>query len=195
MKNMSNTELIKQEAILKPYLIELERDGEVGQFVYYNDAIRVMGEYAQSLQRPGWVKASERLPKRGECILRVTGGENLDRKVICIGWLHSDKDQIDATKGKVTLTYAGESLSKVEWLDEGGSDGWISVDAGLPDENIPTLVIIPKPEGGYYVPFVAELNGYKKWWTSYDDYYIGGNKYSDKITHWQPLPSPPKQQP
>jgi hypothetical protein len=71
--------------------------------------------YAQSLQRPGWVKASERLPdeQKADRPIKVDG-------LYYMGW-YSDDNNTWYTDSDICF-----NCDNLEWLDEGGSDGWIS---------------------------------------------------------------------
>jgi hypothetical protein len=138
--------------------------------------LSAMEEYAQSLQRPGWVKASERLPdeQKADRPIKVDG-------LYYMGW-YSDDNNTWYTDSDICF-----NCDNLEWLDEGGSDGWISVET-------------PPEVGEYVLVIVGEdtvLKGrlMNNGWTAF---FSDGEKLVGEIrpvTMWQPLPSPPKQQP
>ena len=70
------------------------------------------------------------------------------------------------------------------------SSKWISVKDRLPNEEYDWVLaqITLKPSCIYGVPVVAELRA-DGWYDAYDNMIDG--KY-EKVTHWMPLPQPPK---
>lgn len=69
---------------------------------------------------------------------------------------------------------------------------WVSVDERLPEKQHDWVLAACKlvPEGYYGVPHIAELrNG--KWWS--DDGKFPLIEIGVKVTHWMPLPAPPKE--
>jgi len=64
---------------------------------------------------------------------------------------------------------------------------WINVKDRLPEEGSDVLAIIPKEEGGYYIPFECEFDG--RTFFNSDGY--NERCYSHKVTHWMPIPKPP----
>lgn len=69
---------------------------------------------------------------------------------------------------------------------------WISVEDRLPDKQHDWVLVICEfvPEGGYGVPHIAELrNGV--WYT--DNMDIPLEEAFVKVTHWMPMPEPPKE--
>ena len=72
---------------------------------------------------------------------------------------------------------------------------WISVNDRLPEEDNNYIVTVcdegcSDGEGIWYSTVVVVAEYYKGSWTWYD----GGSEYSleDIVTHWMPLPQPPK---
>jgi len=66
---------------------------------------------------------------------------------------------------------------------------WISVKDKLPNENSDEgiMVIIPKEEQGkYYEPFSCDYDG------TFYDVNDPDNYFSNLVSHWMPLPKPPK---
>ena len=60
---------------------------------------------------------------------------------------------------------------------------WISVEDRLPDESVSCLVFGPD---GNYVGWVCDP--VQKWWAREGDL----DDYCVEVTHWMPLPEPPK---
>lgn len=69
---------------------------------------------------------------------------------------------------------------------------WISVKDRLPEDRDWVLVIgVFDPEGGWCVPHIAEYWN-DSWWSDNSEYpYI--EACGLHITHWRPLPEPPKE--
>ena len=66
--------------------------------------------------------------------------------------------------------------------------GWIPVSERLPDHYISVLLF----DSSNDVVITGSLNLFAEQWTSEDHDYFHGDKF-DYITHWQPLPSGPKE--
>ncbi len=71
-------------------------------------------------------------------------------------------------------------------------DKWISVEDALPDEGVN---VFAGDSDDYGVYAYCYIDGVWVWCNTYND--IQGDPeydddYADKITHWRPLPSPPK---
>ncbi len=69
--------------------------------------------------------------------------------------------------------------------DTAGGDGWISVDEGLPRQDLPVLIVAP------FRLYIAKM------WivrarTVWDEFGISNSDIPD-VTHWRPLPAPPKE--
>lgn len=64
-------------------------------------------------------------------------------------------------------------------------DAWISVKDRLPESRAPSLVM----EEGYETPCVAY---YDKSWDSWFEMVVGLS-LKKPVTHWMPLPEPPKE--
>lgn len=89
------------------------------------------------------------------------------------------------------LEYEFEGKTIREWIDilkYYQSSKWISVDDRLPD--IDTEVLICTDKGLYYD--VAQYSGGKKFWTleRNPDCWVTVSG----VTHWMPLPEPPKEE-
>lgn len=69
-----------------------------------------------------------------------------------------------------------------EFAENNLNNGWISVDDGLPSFHDMVLVY-----GNFCYITTAELSGKGKW--DYSELM----PYDSKVTHWQPLPQPPKE--
>ena len=85
-----------------------------------------------------------------------------------------------ANKDDMIFAMRAEITTLREQLEKAKKDGWISVDTALPDDEITFLSF--SPVYGFQVNmFNIHGNG-------------GLPKLSQlKITHWQPLPEPPKE--
>lgn len=70
------------------------------------------------------------------------------------------------------------------WLARAEQDGWISVEEDLPDNDITVLTVTE--EGFVYTNYLVEARG-SAW-----DCIWKFDFTSSPITHWQPLPQPPK---
>jgi hypothetical protein len=129
-----------------------------------------------------WEKANERLPKEAGPIT----WRWLDKEAAYSGF-NGTAFIYDKGGAQVDMLYAIE----IEWLDESGEkDDWISVEYRLPEES-----------GRYwcYVQHLTDLGFSYFQWNC--DYNAQLQRFSDmtlkdgeKITHWRPLPSPPKSQ-
>jgi hypothetical protein len=166
--------LIKQEAERRyPYISPV-----VDPAKKQREAFEAGASYAQSLQRPGWVSPE------------------VARKLLAIRDELAKPDYDEAyhilysiANPKFDSYQPWELLEKIASGDEGGSDGWISVEERL-----------PKEMDGCFVWYTANLcSPHVRTAT-----YLGNGHFSTsgiehlqsgKVTHWQPLPSPPKQQP
>lgn len=80
------------------------------------------------------------------------------------------------------------------------NNGWISVDDELPPQDVKLLLCmseINKVVIGYYAvddsPFTDDDGkeyAYSHWFDDEDEHFAWG---FDEISHWQPLPNPPKE--
>lgn len=80
------------------------------------------------------------------------------------------------------------------WKKEESKGKWISINDGLPDEDVPVVVFQPNTHK-HLESFVCAIhNGV---WRPFEEHDIENNgKYEsgvwyDEITHWMPLPEPP----
>lgn len=141
-----------------------------------------------------WIKASERLPEFSDKLI----------------WRFSDKSTVDMGYTPKGFKFMGrhflrndDETKSIEWLDESASqlvDGWIDVNERLPD------AIFTDDEGNEGCEFVigarcndGNIDGVvyadgveylpkENKWRLYGDYLLS----RIEITHWQPLPEPPK---
>lgn len=107
---------------------------------------------------------------------------------------HYQKRYVPITEfkdSKVTQQLRTE-ISQLEKEYEKGQEGWISVGDGLPDC------------GQYFATYYNPMDSIKKLyvvtiWRGRDGWYWDNSEKEPaedktlKVTHWQPLPSPPKQ--
>jgi hypothetical protein len=63
-------------------------------------------------------------------------------------------------------------------------DNWVSVDDNLPDAE--TVVLV-------FIPFLSDEAGLRSLGYIYNvGWYQSTKPFKGKVTHWQPLPEPPK---
>lgn len=93
---------------------------------------------------------------------------------------------VDATELLKALAYDREQYKKgyADGLEAGYE--WISVEDRLPSESVSVAVYIKEGNGAYWIQ-TAYLNGGK--WRIPGEYVVDRN-----ITHWMPLPEPPKEE-
>jgi hypothetical protein len=132
--------------------------------------LAAMEEYAQSLQRPGWVKEVRSFV------------EGLVSGYDCENDFHKYQNGIGCR--------VCDAKKILKLMDEGGSDGWISV-GGYELPNIGEWVLL---YNGYWTGVgkrnrIEEGDHEEKMWEDETQEYI-----TPSPTHFMPLPSPPKQQ-
>lgn len=89
--------------------------------------------------------------------------------------------------GKPTIKW-DDGMKVMEWIDSAPTvGGWVSVKDRLP-ENETEVIIIVQHRIGWYRAF-AWHDAYG--WHSIADEFCDGD--SDLVTHWMPLPKPPKE--
>jgi hypothetical protein len=101
------------------------------------------------------------------------------------------------------VNQASEALQSAQSLQRpGGSDGWISVEDRLPEFGETVLVHYPSAGPGATAHLCGEDERKmlsKVWSGIFDAKNIWDHPEMfhpiNDVTHWQPLPSPPKQQP
>lgn len=131
-----------------------------------------------------WVKASVRLPANNNLVHINFSTGKTDFKLT--GYYEPSEGEWYKTDGTIL-----EWAPNLEWLDESGADDWVSVNERLPyrdgDDSI-FCVVIDTCEGIVVRPF----NEAHVCWDLEDgsDYYTDAK--GGKITHWRPLPEPPK---
>jgi len=82
-----------------------------------------------------------------------------------------------------------DDLEILEWLDESPADGdWISVKDGLPEVEKSEYSIDVLTISDYGVKIGFCDIGRKEWWLTTDS-----DEMLHNVTHWMPLPAPPKQ--
>ncbi len=75
------------------------------------------------------------------------------------------------------------------------SPRWISVEKRLPGSDCDWVLAIGKfvPENTYGKPIISELRKDGKWWGDINDEFPLEDM-GIRITHWMPLPEPPKEE-
>lgn len=100
---------------------------------------------------------------------------------------------------RIHANIKGNGISVINWRDDAidyieslissrpASDGWISVETELPNPFAPVLIAFGDNEA---------QSAYRTGCWCGDSWVLNGSYpiLTNKITHWQPLPSPPKQQ-
>ena len=96
------------------------------------------------------------------------------------------KDCIDSIYGCDCAYFGVDGLTIAEALYNAGyrKQEWISVEERLPDRNYNDFVLA---WNGMHVEFLHYNHRYKQW----EDYY-SLKEHPWKVTHWMPLPEPPK---
>ena len=89
----------------------------------------------------------------------------------------------DALKEDLTRFYAGEVTARNLIDEQPTIGGWISVEERLPEEDKDVLAY----NGAYMIIAAYATNPTKYWYT------ITGS-VTRTITHWMPLPEPPKEE-
>lgn len=115
-----------------------------------------------------------------QCYANQIGGNNVSFKQKAIEALETYKSNF---KGFHAAATAQGCIEIIKQLPE--DDGWIPATERLPEEFVSVLVHIP---GESPLPTVKEtyLAG-RQWYTRFDIY------TSEEVTHWMPLPEPPKE--
>ena len=94
-----------------------------------------------------------------------------------------DKEAVDIAF--VALMKQEEFESKLRALE---SSGWISVEDRLPEENQRVILYIPRVMEGGNVR-TGWLEPIKMWYTDSRD-----RLFYKQVTHWMPMPEPPKEE-
>ena len=93
-----------------------------------------------------------------------------------------EKDKIgDMMYGPIGTDTIDYFIQKIETLISSRADGWVKVEDGLPDEGVPVLVFM-----SYGKTDVCHLRD--NWWLQS----VRPEHSNGSVTHWQPLPQPPK---
>lgn len=159
-----------------------------------------------------WIKASEKKPS-----IELPLGTGLTGKYKGIGiglvllknehhgvgwhtWLHTNGYSNHPELLGARTFILSETWNNIEWLDE-ETEGWISVDDELPEFDIKVLTLWfcdSKVNGkGFWIYEIGSLlstttkkgsSGIKR----YSDWHTEDNWNNSNVTHWQPLPQPPK---
>lgn len=83
---------------------------------------------------------------------------------------------------KALKEQAADMLEKLAAEKDAKKPEWISVKDRLPEKDIAVLACIDK--GQYRTPMISCVSYYGEWITL---------KKTEKVTHWMPLPEPPKE--
>lgn len=100
------------------------------------------------------------------------------------------------------LPSAAERAHQDGQLNEPHGDGWVSVEERLPEENLEVLIVAKgwDKTPPYYLGCLHHMKPVTSWLTGItsaeSDWLIHGWSYlrSPEVTHWRPLPEPPKEE-
>lgn len=134
-----------------------------------------------------WVKASERMP--GEGVINIKLTSHISGVVARgVGLVTKGKISNITFLNRTTISKDEIILTEVEWLDESSSPGgWVSVEDDFPDSG-QNVFLYHKEYGlgiGYGMTIDKSFAGTFHGIPVIDE--------SKGVTHWQPLPQPPKQ--
>lgn len=129
-----------------------------------------------------WIKASERLPKLEKVVvLKDNNGMYRMGNFYKDGNPNFHRLYIQKTSNYDAFEISSENFDIYFWLDE-ETEGWISVDDRMPEVgqfyNYSDNVLV----------WDGQFIRNSCWWPSLK----GWNDDEDNITHWQPLPQPPR---
>jgi len=106
----------------------------------------------------------------------------IERNNECIKWLKGTK-----VTGSKRCVFFMQRCNKLLQLMQ--TEPWIPVSERLPDHNNPVLINVPdyNLNDGKYLGYIT-IGGYQN-----GTWYQGSVGYPGAVTHWQPLPEPPKE--
>lgn len=95
---------------------------------------------------------------------------------------------------EIVMKYATEYRQLAEWLrelKERRSGGWISCKDKMPEDNTSVLFVYVSENGikSVHYGYHQTLKGLGSSWAKPS---VGWQYCDDDVTHWQPLPEPPK---
>ena len=151
----------------------------------------------------------EKVIKGLECCLTDDEGYYLCEKCPYAA-TDEDRTHVDWSCHKTELGMDALELLKAQDVPETNNNGWISVKDRLPEENVAVNIVWLNTDPERYYehiknePFTATgvyFHGEWYWWSSVVQDYLAeyGVGYTDKmdkaitVTHWMPLPEPPKE--
>ena len=101
-------------------------------------------------------------------------------------FIEKEQQSFNNLKVPADLPEAGASAERISSVVRSdATTGWIKVSERLPEINIPVLAIIPDV---FYPAYAFRANNADE----YMVYYFNGVKRCNTVTHWMPLPEPPK---
>lgn len=144
-------------------------------------------------ERPDLVESFEKMTKEellNQCYLECRDAINMESRVA----LFMEKCTLNMSKTTYTINSLCDLINEKNEHDyneivEELKNNWISVEDRLPEQNQSALVFIPKYDAPSNVDYTQFDAGSKYYYWDRDTY--GYEKH--EVTHWQPLPTPPKQ--
>jgi hypothetical protein len=122
----------------------------------------------------------------GNCERCPLEGEKQNSRYACTNWKHADE----------ALALIGEDTNVPASADDTNvghkSGGWISCKDRMPEVNEPVLFIF-NTESGFKAVMYGWHETIKGLGSGWHQAGVGGARADEEVTHWMPLPEPPKE--